>query len=169
SVYAQDSTSLLLDLPQVLAQGEYQIRVDLTDPETKTSAKAKTAIASTAAATPPPPPPVQFLASSGTPRPNGDDVQFLDISATVDNSGEPLTSIQVVLRATRNGESVEDFRLASSLALPTGQTQIQERYSPVTGWEDGTWRFTLSVEAVDPGSGVAQVLATADLADVEIS
>jgi hypothetical protein len=169
SVYARDSTSLIVGLPQQLQQGEYHVAVELSDPETKVKASGEATVSGTAPATPAAPAPIQILEAVGTPRPSADDVQFLDIAATINNSGEPLTNVKVVLHVTHDGEVVEDFALASSLALPDGSTLVQQRYIPGTGWSKGTWQFTLSVEAVDPGSGVAQVLATADLADVEIS
>jgi hypothetical protein len=169
SVYARDSTSLIVPIAQPLASGNYRITVDLKDEDTKATAKGEATVTSTAAATPAASAPLQILNATGTPRPDAQDIQFLDVSATISNAGEPLTNVRVVLRASRNAEIVEDFALASSLAVPSGETLIQQRYIPVTGWTAGTWQFTLAVEAVDPSSGVAQVLATADLAELTIS
>ncbi|MGH2558947.1 MAG: hypothetical protein ACRDJH_07775 [Thermomicrobiales bacterium] len=167
SVYARDSTSLVVGLPP-LPFGKYQITVDLADPETGATATGEATVTATAPTTPAPPPPVQIFDASGTPRPDADDVQFLVVAAPIENAGEPLTNVQVTLRVTKDGESVEDFPLATSLGVPTGQTHIQERYIPVTGWEAGTWAFTLSVEAVNAGTGVAQVLATVELDELVI-
>ncbi|MGH2534975.1 MAG: hypothetical protein ACRDJW_22165 [Thermomicrobiales bacterium] len=167
SVFARDSTSLVAGLP-ALPEGEYQIAVDLTDSETDAAATRDATVTATPPATPVPPPSVQIGQASGTPRPTADDVQFLDVAATIDNAGEPLTNVQVTLRVTKDGELVEDFPLATSLTVATGQTPIQERYVPITGWSSGTWAFTLSVEAVDPGTGIAQVLATIELDELDI-
>ncbi|MEA2585488.1 MAG: hypothetical protein QOF33_3573 [Thermomicrobiales bacterium] len=168
SVYAWGSTSLLIELSQPLAPGDYTIEVVLNDPATKVKAEREVKVAATAPATPAPPPPVQFFSATGTPRPDANEVQFLDIAATIDNSGEPLTNVNVVLHVTRDGDLVEDFPLASSLALPVGQTPFQTRYIPGTGWSSGTWQFTLSIEAVDPSSGVSRVLATTPLDELVI-
>jgi hypothetical protein len=166
SVFARDATTFQVGLPP-LAPGQYQIAVDLKDPETKASASGTATVTVTAPATPVPPLPVQFIQATGTPRPDAENVQFLEIAATLDNTGEPLTNVQVVLHVTRDGEPVEDFAIASSLAVPQGQTPIQARYIPLTGWEPGTWQFTLSVEAVE--GGVAQVITTVELDDVVIA
>jgi hypothetical protein len=168
SVFAWESTSLIIPLPQPLAPGDYRVTIDLNDPDTGASAKSEAVITATAPATPAPPPPVQFFSATGIPQPDAANVQFLDIAALIDNSGDPITNVRVVLRVTRDGETIEDFALAASLALPVGQTPFQARYIPATGWVSGTWQFVLSVEAVDPSSDVSLVLATADLADLVV-
>jgi hypothetical protein len=167
SVYARESTTLQVVLPQPLGAGGYTIRVDLSDPETKVTASKEVTITITEQATPVPSP-IRFVEASATPRPDNENIQFLEVLATLDNSGEPLTNIQVVLHVTQDGSPVEDFALASSLALPFGQTPIQSRYVPATGWSTGTWQFALTVEAVDPANGVSQLLASVELQDVVI-
>jgi hypothetical protein len=168
SVFAHDSTSLMVSVPP-LAPGNYQITVDLRDPETKVAASGKATVTATAPATPPPPPPVQLESASATPLPDADHVQFLDVKVTISNSGEDLTNVKVVLHAEKDGKPVEDFALNSSLSVPNGETPIEARYLPATGWSSGEWSFTLSVEAVKGGNGVAQVLATADLGSLTIA
>jgi hypothetical protein len=166
SVYAHDTTILQTGVP-ALGGGSYHVTVKLTDPETQATAESETTVTTTGAATPVAAPPVQVTNASATPQPSAEKIQFLDVKATIANSGEPLTNVQVVLHAERDGKVVEDFPLAASLAVPNGETPVQARYLPATGWKSGTWHFTLSVEAVG-GNGVAQVLATADLGTIQV-
>jgi hypothetical protein len=167
SVYARDETTLSIGFPPV-QPGEYRVSAELEDPDTSVKASVNdVAVTAQEPATPLPAPPVGFVETSATPLPSLDEIQFLSISTTVYNNGDPLTNARVILRVTREGEPVEEFPLASSLSLPTGNTTVQARYIPLTGWESGTWQFELAVETVDLNTNVVQVLATGTLPDVE--
>jgi hypothetical protein len=165
SVYAHDQTTLSIGAPPLLP-GNYTVSVDLSDPDTGAKASvSNVTVTAQAPATPLPPPPVGFGQITATPQPSLDKIQFLDLSVTVSNNGEPITNAQLVLSASRNGKSVEDYPLASSLAVPTGNTVVQSRYIPATGWKSGTWTFILTLKTVDPSSGVAVVIASTDLGE----
>jgi hypothetical protein len=167
SVYARDKTSLQVDLPP-LAEGKYEVSVGLKDPDTKVTASGMATVTVTTPATPASLPSVQVGAATANPIPDADHIQFLDIKATISNTGEALANVKVVLHTVKDGKVVEDYALNSSLSVPNGQTEIEARYLPATGWTSGDWSFTLSVEAVTGGNGVAQVLATADLGSLTI-
>jgi len=170
SVYARDQTALRISLPAKLPEGVYTVQIDLTDPETKVGVGAEAEItAAESAGTPVASTGIQILDATGTPRPDLNGIQFLEVSVTIDNRGEPLTNGQVVLRVSRDGDPVENFPIASSLSLSGGETTVSARYIPVTGWEEGTWTFEISIEAVATGSGVAEVLARTDLDSVRVS
>jgi hypothetical protein len=168
SVYARDQTTLSIGFPAV-QPGEYRVSAELQDPETGVTASVSdVAVTAQEPATPIPPDPVGFAEVSATPLPSLDEIQFLGISLVIYNDTEPLTNARVTLRASRDGEPVEEFALASSLSLPTGTTAVEARYIPLTGWESGTWSFELVIETVDPATNVTQVLATGELPDIEV-
>jgi len=164
SVYAHDKTTLRIGLAQPLPAGDYRISVELHDQATGAKASvndAKVAVISGAAQASP----ITISSATATPKPSADKIQFLDIAATLHNDGEQVTSARVVLHVKKDGKSVENFPLATSLALSQGDTAVQNRYIPADGWSQGTWIFSLSLEQVDPGSGAARVIASADLSN----
>jgi hypothetical protein len=166
SVYAHDATKLSITLSQPLPEGSYQISVDLRDAATGASASVSNAtVEAHGAATPVPTALIHFSSATATPKPSVDKLQFLDVSATITNTGDPATNARVVLHAVRDGSPVEDFTLASSLALPTGDTVVQGRYLPADGWSSGTWTFTLTLEAVDAATGQARPLDATTLGE----
>jgi hypothetical protein len=168
SVYARDETLLQVELPGLLPAGKYHVAIELEDPETKVTAETEATITSAPTASPVAEAAVQIFGATGTPRPDLENIQFLDVSLTIANNGEALTNVRVMLRVSRDDELVEEFPIASSLALPSGETPVQARYIPMTGWESGTWQFEFSVETVDPDSQVAQVVATDSLDDIVV-
>ena len=162
SVYARESTSLVVGFP-TLVDGTYRIRIALEDLGTNTTAESATIIPISDPATPPPAPPIQFIDASAAPRPSAENPQFIDVSVSIENTGDSISNGRLTLRVSKDGESVEDYPIASSLSIASGSTIFQERYIPAEGWSTGTWEFTISLEAVEPGSGVARILATAEL------
>lgn len=166
SVYAHDATTLSIALSQPLPKGSYVVSVDLHDAATGASASVSNAkIAARGEATPVSAAAIGFSSATATPKPSLNKLQFLEISATITNTGEPVTNARVVLHAVHDGATVEDFTLASSLALPTGDTVVQGRYLPADGWSTGTWTFSLTLEAVDAATGQTRPLGTATLGE----
>ena len=163
SVYARDETTLTLGVP-ALAGGVYKVSVDLHDPDTGAKATVSgVEVTAQAPASPMPAAPISFGSATASPQPSLSKIQFLDVAVTILNNGAPVTNARLSLSVTHDGKAVEDYPLAASLALPSGTTAVQSRYIPASGWSSGTWAFTLTLEIVDPSSGVAQVIAATDL------
>lgn len=163
-VYAGTATTLELVVPTMLAPGDYRVSITLEDEETGARAEvsnASVAVAESAEATPPAET-VSFETVTIDPLtdPDSDELQAVNVGVTLNNPGEAIPSAQLTLHVMRDGELVEDFPLNSSLVVPTGSTEIQQRYVPLTGWEPGTYSFELTLEAVDPNTGQVTVLAT---------
>ncbi|HWK79712.1 MAG TPA: hypothetical protein VNP95_03050, partial [Thermomicrobiales bacterium] len=62
------------------------------------------------------------------------------------------------ITAYKDGAEVETFPLLPSVSLATGSTPVQQRYIPGTGFGKGTWTFVLTLESIDPATGVATKL-----------
>jgi hypothetical protein len=169
SVYAVDETRIEFGLPSALPEGTYSVQVDLIDPETQAAASTEQPLVSLAPATPVASTSVQLLEVAGIARPDLESIQFLDISLTIDNPTEAIPNAQVVLRASKDGEAVEDFPLATAIELGSGTTTLQYRYIPATGWTEGTWTFEVIVERVDTASGIAEVLVAGEIASIAVT
>ena len=164
-VYAGDTTTLELSIPTILEPGTYSVSVSVEDEETGVNAEVLdvpiTVDEPPAAATPLAEP---VSIASATIEPligaDTDELQAVNISVTLENPGAVIPSAELTLHVSRGGEPVEDYALNSSLVLPTGTTEIQQRYIPLSGWQPGTYSFELTLEATDPGTGQATVLAT---------
>jgi hypothetical protein len=48
------------------------------------------------------------------------------------------------------------------MVVPVGDTVVQQRYLPLTGWASGTYTFSATLETVDANTGQATVIATAE-------
>ncbi len=163
SVYARDATTLSIGFPSV-PPGDYSASVDLKDPDTgATASVSNMALIVQVPATPPPPVAIGFSSAVATPLPSLEEIQFLDIAVTLFNNDVPLTNMQLKLTVSKDGEIVEEYPFAASLAIPAGETVVQSRYLPITGWESGTWTFVLTLETIDQGSQVIVVVASTDL------
>jgi len=163
SVYARDKTTLTVGLP-ALVSGTYTVNVDLHDEATGATASiANASVTFNSDATPVPPPPISIATATAAPHPSLKKIQFLQVDAKITNTGAPIANARLTLHVTRNDKVVEDYSLSSSLALPTGDTAIQSRYIPAAGWKSGTWAFTLTLETVDPATGVNVVVGSTDL------
>jgi len=163
SVYARDATTLTVGLP-ALPGGTYSVQVDLHDPDTGAKAKAsEAAITVQAPASPIAQAALTISSATAAPQPSLKKIQFLQVDAKITNTGAPIANARLTLHVTRNDKVVEDYSLSSSLALPTGDTAIQSRYIPAAGWKSGTWAFTLTLETVDPATGVNVVVGSTDL------
>jgi hypothetical protein len=160
SVYAGTTAPLSVALTTTIPDGDYTMSVDLADKETK----AKAAIdEQTIAITAEDAAPAQFaLTGEVTLAPDAKNPTFANVAVTVTNQGEPVANAEVLLNVMKDGELVETFPLAPSLALPQGATDVTQRYIPPTGFEDGTWTFSLRLNVVDASTNAATTVATLD-------
>lgn len=159
-VYGGHETELWLGLGQPLAEGEYQVSVELSDPEKDVRAELKltamlveedSADVETAIS------PMSITSSSASAMPNADAVQFLAVEATISNTGEPVANAQLSLIARLDGVEVERFPVVQSLSIPNGDTSVSTRYLPITGWTPGTWEFELLLEVVEASDAAVVV------------
>jgi hypothetical protein len=160
SVYAGTTVLLSVRLNTDLADGDYSLAVNLSDQATGTTASIENGIISIAA--------VEETTSDfdlqGTVslQPDTANPVFADVSATIVNSGAEVVNSRILLDVSKDGNLVETFPLVPSLTLPQGETAVTQRYIPPTGWESGSWTFTLRVEVVDAMTGAATNVATLD-------
>ena len=165
-VYAGDDTQIAIGLAQPLPPGDYHLSLNLSDEASGVSAsRDDLSITSAAPATPTANEPLRITSATAEAKPSADAIQFLSVSATIQNDGEPIESVSVILHAYKDGQLVEDFPIASSVTLQTGETVIENRYLPLDGWSSGTWTFSLTVEVVTPGTGSSLVLLTSDVGE----
>ena len=158
SIYARESTTLTVGVPGAVAAGNYQVKVNLTDPDTKKSATAEVKDLPVQATGPnAKPAPITIGESTITPGPDAKNIQFVTVKTTISNSGDPVANAQLSLIATKDGKEVERFPISQSLSLPQGDTPVTARYLPATGWTSGKWTFEVLLETVDP-SGAAVVV-----------
>jgi hypothetical protein len=158
SVYAGMAVSLVIPLTTALPEGEYSLSLTLADEESGATAAIESqavSISSEAQAA------QQFsIAGEVSLQPADGEPVYADIAVQVTNSGEAVNSSELVLDVVRNGELVESFTLASSLALPPGETEVLQRYVPPTGFEAGEWSFVIRLNVVDPNSDATTTVAT---------
>lgn len=98
---------------------------------------------------------------------NADPIVFADVSVDVNLAQTSCRSSRLTLSVYRDGEFVEDFVLAENLSLAQGVTTVSQRYLPATGWEPGTYSFSLKLEATDSGTA-SILLEEADVATLEV-
>jgi hypothetical protein len=100
---------------------------------------------------------------------NADPIQFAGAVVEIINNGQVLRSARLVMIVELDGVLLEEFNLAENLTLEQGVTTVAQRYLPLTGWEPGTYTFSLRLETVDSSSGAASVLLTQeDVATIEV-
>lgn len=170
SVYAGTATLLEMPIPTTVAAGTYQVSVVLTDEETGATASAESLtleVEEFADSATPTLPPVTIEGFTVEPLrdPATDNLQAVNVMVTLANEGAPVPSARLTLHVTRDGELVEDFPLNAALVVANGTTDVQQRYLPLEGWEEGTYEFAVTLEAVDANTGQVTVLATAAAAD----
>lgn len=164
SVYVGHETTIQVGIRDGLRPGNYAVDILLADDARGVRiARSGLAVVAPDPEVPIAAPPVSIQETAIEPVPSGDKVQFLNVSASIGNSGEPVANARLIFHVTRDGELVEDFPLASSLSLPSGSTEVQQRYIPATGWEPGVYAFALTLESVDPTNGVATVIERLEL------
>ncbi|HVL25592.1 MAG TPA: hypothetical protein VM450_16005 [Thermomicrobiales bacterium] len=162
SVYAGMETTLEVPLPPALPEGDYEVALDLKDAETAVTASVVPAPV-TLSREVEKEDPLAITTATVTPMPAADDVQFAVVSLTVENREMPVNGAQVLLTVTHDGEPVEDFMLANAVTLQQGETSVEQRYIPLTGWAPGEWTFAITLQSVDPQTGATATLLTADI------
>jgi hypothetical protein len=163
SVYARDATTLTVGITAPSsATGPFQVHVDLKDQGSGFVATAEASGLEIEAVGTSSEVLITFTTASIAPAPSANDVQFATVSAVITNSGEPIANGQLSLIASVDGEEIERFPISQALSLQSGETAIETRYIPVTGWTSGEWTFEILLETVDP-TGTAVVIARQQL------
>jgi hypothetical protein len=160
SVYAGLTVPLSVPLTTPLPEGDYTVSAELVDEQTGVSASVTEAAITLVSA-------AELAAQvtvegTVTLAPDPANPAFADVALTITNPGEPIANAEVILDVARDGEPVETFPLGPAFSLPQGETTLTQRYVPPTGWEAGTWTFTIRVNAIDPSTGTATTIATLD-------
>jgi hypothetical protein len=159
TIYGGHATEILIGLPAALPIGDYTLDLSLYDAtegellnvvELPFEVDESTVEGAGSS-------PVSVSAATLTPLPEPSNVQLALIDATITNSGDPIANAQLSLIVSVDGVEVERFAINQSLALPSGETTISERYLPLTGWTSGEWTFELLLESVG-ADGVATVI-----------
>ncbi len=169
SVYAGMSTIIELPIPTLLDPGDYLVDLDLKDAETGAKAEGADlpaiALDPALAATPEVKPiRIDEVAAEPVLDPATDLLLVVNVTVVLVNDGGPLNGARLTLHVERDGELVEDLPLSSSLVVPSGSTEIAQRYVPLGRWEPGTYAFSVTLEATDLASGQVTLLDTADAA-----
>ncbi len=169
SIYPGTETFLQVGLVQPLPPGDYVVSLVLKDPERKLPPAEVTR-----------PLVVEAVAVEGTPvvssvitvesvtieetRDDSGALQYVEAVVTIQNPSMQVANARLTLHVTRDGESVEDLVLGSSLSFPAGPAEFRQRYVPANGWQPGDYRFSVTLETVDPNTGEAIELATSETA-----
>jgi hypothetical protein len=167
SVYAGMTTTLELAIPTVLTPGTYSIDLALSDEATKAEAAnpaLELIVPEASASATPVVAPVSIAGITLDPISDSASgaLQIVNVSVTLTNTGIAIPSARLTLTVMRDGELVENFPLNSSMVVPVGDTVVQQRYLPLTGWASGTYTFSATLETVDANTGQATVIATAE-------
>jgi hypothetical protein len=161
SVFAGHGTLAEVRLEGLLPPGEYLLSVDMQDDESGATASfEKRTLVMPEPEVEAPPNPITIEAI--TVAANAEPIQFANVSVDLGNAGEVVPGSTLTMSVFKDGQFVEDFVLADSLALNAGITTVQQRYIPLTGFAPGTWTFNLKLESVDPNTGVTTLLLTSE-------
>jgi hypothetical protein len=164
-VYSGQETVVRLYLPSMPPEGDYRISMDLSDEElgvTKSLEEAALLVPEAESSE------VAPIAFDGVVvEANADPIQFANVTIDVAISGSAFQSTRLTMSVFKDGEAVEDFVLADNLSLPLGTTTVQQRYLPLTGWESGSYTFSLKLEDTSSG-GATEVFSEADVATIEV-
>lgn len=168
-VYAGHSTTLEIPIPPEVSAGSYTVSLHLDDGETGWSAsRTDTTIMLIAPEAPTAPAPVEITKATVTQMPDpasGSPPQYADVAVEIVNRANPIASARLTMVVERDGDVVEEVILSQSLALLEPTTVVERPYIPASGWQEGSYTFSLVLESVDPNSGVEAVLATLALPD----
>ena len=159
SVYAGTTTPLSVGVTTAIPDGDYELSVNLSDEKTGVTASMdETAFSYSSTAVP-----EQFVITAGVElSPDATNPAFANVDVTVTNQGDPIGKAELLLEVRKDGELVETFPLAASLALPQGETTVSQRYIPPTGWESGEWTFSLQLNVIDESTDASTTVATLD-------
>lgn len=158
-VYAGDATTIEIPIAGPLPPGDHTVDVALSEESHGLASSMQALVTVEPPTVPDPAPPFVLGNVALVAMPSPEAIQYLEIGVRIANSGAPVGNARVVLHVQRDGTAVEDFPLASSLALPTGETDVAQRFVPSGGWVSGAYTFGLTLETVDAASGVAVVVA----------
>ncbi|HEU0163980.1 MAG TPA: DUF916 domain-containing protein [Thermomicrobiales bacterium] len=158
SVYTGDTTQLQFTFAQPLAPGTYTIELSLKDGTTIASAGTEPLAFTVAAAATATASPVQVTDLAVAPGPDATSPIFATITGTIVNTGDPVPNARLTVHVRKDGKLVEDFQLIPSLSLAQGDTPINQRYIPATGFTKGTWTFDLTLESVETSNQAATVI-----------
>jgi len=162
-IYAGDATTLEILVQTQVPSGDFTVEVDLIDETYTLSVSVVEAIVVLAPAVPAPISPLKISGVVFTPKPSMESVQFVEIGVQIANSGEAVAGARLTLHARRDGDPVEDYALASSLSLPVGTTNVVQRYIPASGWQEGAYAFSLTLETVDSSTEVSRTITTREI------
>jgi len=157
SVYGGLETAIVVELPLQFEPGDYIVSASLVDPESGFAADLpETTVTHTLpeeAVIP------GFEIAAVEVVPLGDPIQAVEVRVTTNNAGAVIGGGTFTLRVMRDGELVEEYALAQNYAIPTGESTLSARYTPLDGWTSGSYSFEVEVATVD-ASGLETVLAT---------
>lgn len=89
---------------------------------------------------------VTFLVTTAKPRGSGGKVDAARLTMSVRNNLRRFVGpVTFDVAVKRNGEKVEDFRLAQLPELPEGISEQQTNYVPPGGFKSGKWTFEFSL------------------------
>ena len=162
SVYAGMETTLEVGLSNTLVAGSYEFDLSLKDEATGAKARAKRIeiqlVDPDATGQGETPVAISEIAIEPSADESTGELRFVGLTIQVENRGEPIGTSRMTLHVTRDGETVEDFVLTSSLALPNGFTTVEQRYLPSESWTPGTYEFAVTLEEIG-SSGQVTLLA----------
>jgi len=167
TVYGGHETLVRSWVPPTLPPGEYKVSLSLTDDVTGFANQIENV-----SVTMPEPPeeaelvPLEF--SNVVIAPNADPIQFASIVVEITNNAQVQRSTRLTLVVEKDGEHLEDFVVAENLLLEQGMTTVSQRYLPITGWESGSYTFSLKLESADASGSTSQLLNEEDVATLDV-
>lgn len=158
AVYAGNSTTAELLLPNQLAPGDYSVSVSLADKDLggEDAVEGSITLPISESAT-------GIFVTNAAIEPNADPIAFANVNLTLDNRGKEIPATNVTLDVLHDGEAFDSFPLATNQVLLEGENTFTTRYIPPTDWEAGNYAFQIKVSAVDPKGGQETILLTEDL------
>lgn len=100
--------------------------------------------------------------------PNAEPIQFASVAVDIVNAREPVRSARLIMVVEKDGTPVEDFIVADNMTLQQGVTTVTQRYLPLSGWESGTYSFSLRLETTGSDGSVQVLLTSEDVATIEV-
>jgi hypothetical protein len=162
SVYAGTSTTIEIAVSDSLAAGDYALSIDLSDKATGAKAKSAgpLAVPDASVATPVANPVTIDAFTLDPARDAAGHLKYVSVDVKIGNTGDAIANSRLTLHVTLDGKPVEDFVMSASLAVPRGVTDVPARYLPAGDWASGQYGFSVTLDAVDPGTGQSTTLVT---------
>ena len=171
SVYAGMETTLEVGLSDTLMPGSYQFDLSLKDETTDAKARAKKIeiqLADPGTGHIETPVTIDEITIEPSTNDATGELRFVGLTVQVENRGEPISATRMTLHVTRDGETVEDFVLSSSLALPNGLTTVEQRYLPSDSWTPGSYEFSVTLEEIGSGGQATRLAESTAATTVEV-